>query len=277
LTDNTRAFTETGSVLDQILARKVEEIAERKKHLSLDEIMASVAGMDQLPRDFTGVLRRAADRGEVALIAEVKKASPSKGVLVEDFDPVQIGSTYASNGAAAISVLTDEDFFQGHLDYMTAVREAVPVPVLRKDFIIDPFQVYEGRLAGADAVLLIVASLEDSRLADLQALANDLGMAALVEVHTEAEMERALKLNAALIGINNRDLRTFHVDLETTAQLARLAPPDVTLVAESGIVTGEDVAHMGRLGAHAVLVGESLIRAGDITGAVREFSGQKRS
>jgi indole-3-glycerol phosphate synthase len=277
LTDNTRAFTETGSVLDQILARKVEEIAERKKRVSLDEIMASVAGMDQLPRDFTGALRRAADHGEVALIAEVKKASPSKGVLIEDFDPVQIGSIYASNGAAAISVLTDEDFFQGHLDYMTAVREAVPVPVLRKDFIIDPFQVYEGRLAGADAVLLIVASLEDSRLLDLQALANDLGMAALVEVHTEAEMERALKLNAALIGINNRDLRTFHVDLETTAQLARLAPPDVTLVAESGIVTGEDVAHMGRLGAHAVLVGESLIRAGDITGAVREFSGQKRS
>jgi indole-3-glycerol phosphate synthase len=279
LTGNMRAFIETGTALDQILAHKVEEISERKKRISLDEIIAAVAGLDQsarFPRDFTGALRRAADRGEVALIAEVKKASPSKGVLIEDFDPVQIGSLYANSGAAAISVLTDEDFFQGHLDYMTAVRATVPVPVLRKDFIIDPFQVYEGRLAGADAVLLIVATLEDSRLADLQALANDLGMAALVEVHTEAEMERALKLNAVLIGINNRDLRTFQVDLQTTARLARLAPQGVTLVAESGIASGEDVAHMGQLGAHAVLVGEALVRAGDIAGAVREFSGQKR-
>jgi indole-3-glycerol phosphate synthase len=157
-------------------------------------------------------MRAAVRRETVALIAEVKHASPSKGVLMADFDPVRLGTTYADNGAAAISVLTDEQFFQGHLDYLTAVKHAVDVPVLRKDFVIDPYQVYEGRAAGADAILLIVAALDDTCLADLHALITGLGMAALVEVHNEAELERALKIDPALIGVNNRDLKTFEVD-----------------------------------------------------------------
>jgi indole-3-glycerol phosphate synthase len=210
------------------------------------------------------------------LIAEVKKASPSKGVLIENFDPVAIGKTYAENGASAISVLTDEQFFQGHLDYMRAVRAAVSVPVLRKDFVIDPHQVYEGRAAGADAVLLIVMALEDSQLADLQALIHELGMAALVEVHNAAEMERALKIGATLIGINNRDLKTFHEELNVTAQLAKRAPSDVTLVAESAIRNADDVRRMGSYGARAVLVGESLVKSDNMASRVHEFSSQPR-
>ena len=185
-------------------------------------------------------------------------------------------ATYAYNGASAISVLTDVDFFQGSLAYLTAIRRAVDVPLLRKDFVIDPYQVYEGRAAGADAILLIVAALADPQLADLYALTRELGMTALVEVHQEYEMERALRLGAGLIGINNRDLRTFDVDLTTTGRLAGMAPDDVVLVAESGIHTADDVRAMGRLGAQAVLVGESLMKAADTAALTRELSRQPR-
>ncbi|MCI0351337.1 MAG: indole-3-glycerol phosphate synthase TrpC [Acidobacteriales bacterium] len=225
------------------------------------------------PRDFIGALRKT---DCVALIAEVKHASPSKGVLIEPFDPVGLGMTFAQNGAAAISVLTDEPFFMGHLNHLLEVRDAVTVPVLRKDFIIDEYQVYEGRAHGADAMLLIVAALEDGQLAELHRLIQELGMAALVEVHHEAELERALKMGAALIGVNNRDLKTFHEDLETTARLAKLVPPEVTLVAESAIRSTDDARRMGELGAHAVLVGEGLVKADNIALKVREFSSQTR-
>jgi indole-3-glycerol phosphate synthase len=280
MTTSRQPFVQTGTILDKILSRKVEEIAERKDRVTIDDAVAvarDIGDSARRPRALIQILRDRAADGEIALIAEAKKASPSKGILIEDFDPVKIGKLYAENGAAAISVLTDEDFFQGSLEYLTAVRDALPLPVLRKDFIIDPLQVYDARVAGADAVLLIVATLEDAQMADLHALITELGMAALVEVHDEGEMERALKLGAPLIGINNRDLRTFDIDLETTARLASLVPEDVILVAESGIASGEDVRRMGELGAHAVLVGEALVKAPDMAAAVREFSSQGRT
>ncbi len=260
------SFVKTGTILDQILAVKLTEIG-----VNLAEV-ARAAREAEPPRDFVGALHRPT----VALIAEVKHASPSKGVLIEDFDPVALGTTYAANGAAAISVLTDAQFFQGSLAYLTQVRTAVSIPVLRKDFIIDPYQIYEARAADADAVLLIVAALADTQLADLHALVAELGMAALVEVHNEAELERALRINPRLIGVNNRDLRTFHEDLGTTGRIAVLIPDGVTLVAESAIRSAEAVGKMGALGAHAVLVGEGLVKAGDIAVQVRAFSSQPR-
>ncbi|PJF41162.1 MAG: indole-3-glycerol phosphate synthase TrpC [Chloroflexi bacterium] len=266
------SFVKTDTVLDKILAHKVDEVVQAKATIS-QSVLESAIGDTSLPRDFIAALRR----DTVALIAEVKHASPSKGVLIKDFDPVALGTTYAASGAAAISVLTDERFFQGHLDFLANVRQAVDVPVLRKEFIIDPYQVYEGRAAGADAILLIVAALTDTQLHDLYAIINELGMAALVEVHNEAEMERALKLEAKLIGINNRDLKTFDVDIEITRQLAKLAPDDVTLVAESGLLNADAVRQMGEVGAHAVLVGEGLVKADDVAAQVRVFSSQPRA
>ena len=265
-------FIKTDTVLDKILARKVEEIEERKAIVPREEMMEASLETPFGVRDMVGALQK----DTVALIAEVKRASPSKGVLVQDFAPVMIATTYNQNGASAISVLTDEDFFMGHLDYLTAVRESVTVPVLRKDFIIDPYQVYEGRVAGADAILLIVAALSDSQLEELYEVVTGLDMTALVEVHNEDEMERALKLGAKLIGINNRDLKTFHVDLDTTARLASMVGDSAVLVAESGIKNEADVRRMGQLGAHAVLVGESLVKSGDMVQTVTEFSQQKR-
>lgn len=265
------SFVKTDTVLDKILAHKVEEVAARQAQTPLAEVKARAADAGPA-RNFAGALRR----DTVALIAEVKKASPSKGVLVEDFDPLRIGTEYARNGAAAISVLTDERFFQGSLEYLRQVRAAVDVPVLCKEFIIDPYQVYEARAAGADAVLLIVAALADEQLADLHALISDLGMTPLVEVHHEGELDRALVIGPQVIGINNRDLKTFHVDLATTGRLAQRVPEHVTLVAESGIMNADDVRRMGQLGAHAVLVGESLVKSGDIAASVRAYSSQQR-
>ncbi len=264
-------FIKTDTILDKILAHKVEENAENLRHKSLDSVIEA-AKLAVPPRDFAAALRR----DTVALIAEVKKASPSKGVLIENFDPVIIGTTYAQNGASAISVLIDEQFFQGHIRYLTAIRQAVDVPLLFKEFVVDPYQIYAGRAAGADAVLLIVAALEDSQLADMHALIRELDMVALIEVHNEAEMERALKLGATLIGVNNRDLKTFQEDLGTTARLAALVPADVTLVAESAIRSVDDVRRMGQSGAHAILVGESLVKSGDMAQQVREYSSQPR-
>ncbi len=267
-------FVKTDTVLDRILARKVEDLAALRVRLPNIETRLERAAADAgAPRDFAAALRAGSN---IALIAEVKHASPSKGVLIEPFDPLALGELYAKNGASAISVLTDEPFFQGHLDHLCTVRAAVDMPVLRKDFIIDPLQVLEARAAGADAVLLIVAALTDAQLSDLLALIGALQMAALVEVHSEAELERALKLGASLIGVNNRDLRTFSEDLETTARIARGLPPEITLVAESAIRSPNDVAYMGSFGAHAVLVGEGLITSGDIAAAVRAFSSQSR-
>ena len=268
----TSPFVTTDTVLDRILARKVEEVARSKRETSLAAMRAESEALPFAPRDMAAALCR----DEVALIAEVKRASPSKGMLMKDFAPVMIATTYAFNGAAAISVLTDADFFMGSLRYLRAVREAVDLPLLRKDFVIDPFQVYEARAAGADTVLLIVAALSDLQLAELHAQTHDCGMSALVEVHNEGEMERALRLGAKLIGINNRDLKTFNVDLGTTARLAGMVDDDVVLVAESGIRDAADVRTMASFGADAILVGESLVKAPDIVSLARQLSGQRR-
>lgn len=266
-----QAFVATETVLDRILARKVDELRVRRARVADGDIRRRAEESPFPARAMTAALL--SDR--VSLIAEVKRASPSKGLLTKDFAPVMTAAAYAYNGAAAISVLTDEDFFQGSLVYLTAIRKAVDAPLLRKDFIIDPYQVYEGRVAGADAILLIVAALSDSQLADLHALTNELGMAALVEAHNEWEMERALRLGAKLIGVNNRDLKSFAVDLGTTARLATMVEDDdVVLVAESGIFTAADVRAMGALGARAILVGESLMKAADMVSLIRELSHQ---
>lgn len=265
-------FVRTDTILDAILADKVERLSALS---AADRASARRDAERALPaRDFIGALT--SDPERVALIAEVKHASPSKGVLIDPFDPVALAAIYAQNGAAAISVLTDERFFQGHLDHLRAVRAAVDLPLLRKDFVIDAHQVYEARAAGADAVLLIVAALEDTQLADLHVLIESLKMAALVEVHDLREMERAAAVGAALIGINNRDLRTFREDLEVTARLARFASAGTALVAESAIRTVDDVRRMGTFGAHAVLVGEALVKAPETAAAVRAFSSQRR-
>lgn len=260
-------YIRTDTILDKILEQKVREIDLLRPEAARLKRAAEDAPP---PRDFAAALHRET----VALIAEVKQASPSKGVLIDPFDPIHLSRIYTDNGAAAISVLTDAEFFRGSLEHMRQVRSGVSLPVLRKDFIIDPLQIHEGRAAGADAMLLIVAVLEDAVLRDLHALITGLGMTALVEVHDERELERALAAGAAVIGVNNRDLRTFHEDLNTTVRLAQWIPSSVTLVAESAIRSVADVRRMAEAGANAVLIGEGLVRAGDIGEQVRLFSSQ---
>lgn len=261
----------TDTILDRIVADKREELAAARRALPLAELKGRLAEAPA-PRPFA-----AAVRGEsIRLIAEVKKASPSRGLLRADFDPVALARAYASAGAAAVSVLTDERHFGGSLDHLSAIRSALPEgpPLLRKDFLFDPYQLYEGRCAGADAVLLIAAVLEPAPLGELIALAGSLGMAALVEVHDELELERALKAGAEIIGINNRDLRSFEVDLATTERLRPLIPAERTVVAESGIFGRGDVERLAALGVHAVLVGEALVTAPDPAAKVRELLGR---
>ncbi|MBI2913747.1 MAG: indole-3-glycerol phosphate synthase TrpC [Chloroflexi bacterium] len=261
---------DTATVLDRIVADKREELAAAKSALPLAELKARLPGAPTVRR-----FREAVHGDTVRLIAEVKKASPSRGLLRADFDPLALAKAYAGAGAAAISVLTDEKHFQGSLEHLAGVREALPAgpPLLRKDFLFDPYQVYEARVDGADAVLLIAAILNSLLLAQLIALAGDLGMAALVEVHDEAEVERALAAGAEVIGINNRDLRTFEVDLRTTERLRPLVPPEKTVVSESGIFTRDDVLRLQALGVNAVLVGEALVAAPDLGTKIRELLG----
>jgi indole-3-glycerol phosphate synthase/phosphoribosylanthranilate isomerase len=257
------------TILDDIFAYKRAELVERKQARSLADVQAE-AGQAAPPRDFVAALRESPSRP--ALIAEVKRASPSRGLLVENFDPLRLARTYQQNGASAISVLTDEHFFQGHLDYLKVIRKEIDLPLLRKDFVFDSYQVYEARAAGADAILLIVAMLSDEELHALHRLARDLGMTALVEVHDESELRRALTLRPHLIGVNNRDLRTFQVDIETTARLRPFVPPDIALVAESGIYTPTDVDRLAQIGADAMLVGESLVVAENTGAKVHELT-----
>jgi len=265
--------------LDEIITYKRKEIA-RQKQIKSPDALAAEAELASPPRDLVAALRVPrrwdSDRHHVRLIAEVKKASPSKGLLCPDFDPVALARIYEENGAAAVSVLTDEHFFQGSLEDLRAIRQAVDIPVLRKDFIIDLYQVYEARAAGADALLLIVAALDDATLHNLYALTRHLDMTALVEVHNLADLRRALALHSRLIGVNNRDLSTFAVSLSTTTMLRPRIPSRVTVVAESGIHTPEDVARLAALDVDAMLVGEALVTAEDVGGKVRALvEGQK--
>ena len=259
---------ETQTILDRIVADTREVLEATKSRTPLKEIRA-VAERARGPRGFAKALRRPA----ISLIAEVKKASPSRGVLREDFDPIWIAQRYAEGGAAAISVLTDEKHFQGKLEHLAAIRSKLRdgPPLLRKDFVFDPYQVYQASAFGADAVLLIVAILEQPLLRDLLSLAASNKLDALVEVHDEAEMERANAAGATLIGINNRDLRTFDLDLATTERLRPLAPPDTTIVAESGIFTRDDMLRLERCGVNAVLIGEGVVTAPDPAVKVREL------
>ncbi len=249
-------------ILNQIVAVKREEVAAARKRVSLEAVRDDALSR-VLTRDFEGALRRKIAAGHSAVIAEIKKASPSKGLLRPDFVPADIAQSYAEAGAACLSVLTDRQFFQGQNDYLKQARASCDLPVLRKDFIVDAYQVYESRVVGADCILLIAACLEDAQMAELEAIARNLDMAVLVEVHDRAEMERALKLKTPLLGINNRDLRSFEVRLDTTLGLLPLVPPDRLLVTESGILAQSDVARMREAGVHAFLVGEAFMRAED--------------
>ena len=259
------------AILDTILEYKRTEVAERRARRPLSELQAALADAAST-RDFLAALQTP-KIGAVTLIAEVKKASPSAGIIRQDFDPVQIARTYVEAGASCLSVLTDEKFFQGHDHYFRAIRAAVTLPMIRKDFVVCEWQIIESRLLGADAVLLIAAALSPSQLDEYQALATSLGMSALVEVHTEEEMQSALDINAGLVGINSRNLKTFVTDLGTVQRLAAVVPSHVTLVAESGLKTPADVRRVAADGAKAILVGESLLRSEDIGAAVRELMG----
>ena len=257
------------SVLDEIVANTRAEVARRKSAVPRTSLERQ---SDAAPatRDFEGALRGVG--GSVRLIAEVKKASPSRGVLSSDLDPAALATTYATSGAHAISVLTDEKYFRGSLDDLRNVRAAVGVPLLRKDFTIDEYQLWESRAAGADAVLLIVSILEPARLAELSAAAKGLGLAALVECHTAAELDQALAAGSRIIGINNRDLATFETRITTTLELLPLIPPGPIVVSESGFFTAADVRRVVTVGAHAILVGEGLVRAPDIPAKIRELT-----
>ena len=266
-------------VLQRILAVKAQEVAQASAREPLAALRARAEARGSAgdeagrPRGFEAALRAKLAAGQAAVIAEIKKASPSKGVLREDFQPAAIAASYARGGAACLSVLTDERFFQGAAGFLVAARAACALPVLRKDFLVDPYQVYEARAMGADCVLLIVAALDDARLAELEACALGLGMDVLVEVHGAEELDRALRLRTPLVGVNNRDLRTFEVSLRTTLSQLHRIPADRLVVTESGILTRDDVRTMREAGVGAFLVGEAFMRAHDPGAALAAMFG----
>jgi indole-3-glycerol phosphate synthase len=253
-------------ILERILARKRERLNEAKREIPFGELLST------MPTSFgTGRFIRPLQRDGINVIAEIKRRSPSKGVIRENFDPVMIARNYTANGAAAISVLTEEDFFDGSLDFLRVVDEVTDRPLLRKDFIFDQYQVYEAAHAGADAILLIVAMLDGTQLNDLLQAAYGLGLDALVEVHDLVEIERAMKCDVRLLGVNNRDLRTFETKLETSVELAGKLPKSITLVSESGIRTRDDIDRLRAAGFNALLIGEELLRADDEGKALRDL------
>jgi len=265
--------TDTPDILNKIVAHKREEVTVAKRAQPLAEVKAKLSDREDQPRGFERALRAAAASGWTAIIAEVKKGSPSKGIIRPDFDPLDIAIAYQENGATCLSVLTDEKFFLGHLRNLALIREQVTLPLLRKDFIFDPYQVYEAAAGGADAILLIAAMLDLSPLRELKALAGELYLDVLLEVHDERELGMALATDCGLIGINNRSLHTFVTDLATTERLARMIPPDRLIVAESGINCRADVERLQNAGAGAFLVGESLMREEDIGSKLAELLG----
>jgi indole-3-glycerol phosphate synthase len=260
-------------VLLRICAATRVEVAVRKSKISIEGLRQAIAAKGDRPRGFGAALKDATVRGKYGLIAEIKKASPSGGLIRPDFDPAALARAYEEGGAACLSVLTDEPFFQGTAEHFKIARAAVELPVLRKDFILDPWQVFESRAMGADCILLIMACLTDTEARELESFARNLEMDVLVEVHDKRELDRALGLETSLIGINNRDLRTLKTDLATTEELAPLVPPDRFLIAESGIRDTADLRRLAAVGPNCYLVGESLMRQEDVTAAVRELLG----
>jgi indole-3-glycerol phosphate synthase len=265
-------MADTPDILKKILGHKRGEVTAARASMPLSELRARVHDLP-LPLGFKAALQRTGDLLGTAIIAEVKKGSPSKGVIRADFEPLNIASIYAENGAACLSILTDTHFFMGELAYIPAIRKVVNIPLLRKDFIFDPYQVYEARVAEADAILLIASMLDLSMLRDLVSLAGDLALDVLLEVHDEGELEKALEVECAMIGINNRNLRTFAMDLSTTERLAPRIPADRLIVAESGINSRADLLRLAGAGAKAFLIGESLMREPDIGAKLREYLG----
>jgi indole-3-glycerol phosphate synthase len=255
-------------ILEKIISVKRREIEESRSAVSLSELEKQCSDLPPT-RDFVHALRSRVEKSQPAVIAEIKKASPSKGVIREDFDPVQIARSYEQSGAACLSVLTDREFFQGAPEYLTAVKAGTTIPVIRKDFIIDPYQVYEARAMGADCILLIVAALEMAQMRELERVSRGLDMAVLVEVHSQEELESALELETHLIGINNRNLRTFETDIRTSLMVAERIPSERVVITESGINTREDVALMVENSIYAFLVGESMMRKADPGAALK--------
>lgn len=264
-------------VLLRICANTRMEVAVRKSRTSAETLRQTIASRGDQPRGFGAALKDATVRGKYGLIAEIKKASPSGGLIRPDFDPASLARAYRDGGATCLSVLTDEKYFEGTTEHFQAARAAVDLPVLRKDFILDPWQVYESRAMGADCILLIMACLTDTEARELEATARNLNMDVLVEIHDKRELDRALGLETSLIGINNRDLRTLKTDLATTEELAPLVPPDRFLVAESGIRNTDDLRRLAAVGPNCYLVGESLMRQADVTAAVQALLGDSRA
>ncbi len=258
-------------ILASIVNHKKEEVAALRRDETLESVMMRAAEAEDTPRGFAAALRSAYESGWTAIIAEVKKGSPSKGIIREDFDPVEIAMTYEAHGACCLSILTDERFFMGNLRFLGLIRERVGLPLLRKDFIIDPFQIYEARASGADAVLLIAAILEPGQLADLSGVARELHVDVLLEVHDEADLEKALATDCELIGINNRDLRSFVTDLAVTERLISRIPSNRFVVSESGIITRADIDRLLTAGAGGFLIGESLMREEDMGAKLDEL------
>jgi len=266
-------MAETPDILKKIVAHKREEVEAAKARFPLECLRDRLVMLEDQPRGFARALRATAESGWTTVIAEIKKGSPSKGIIREDFDPIEIAETYQEAGATCLSVLTDEKFFLGHLNYLGQVREAVGLPLLRKDFICDPYQIVEARASGADAVLLIAAMLDLGQLRDFSAQAAELHLDVLLEVHDEKELERALQTDCELIGINNRSLHTFTTDLATTERLLPLIPSDRFVVSESGINSHADVVRLRGAGAKGFLVGESLMCETDIGAKLKELMG----
>ena len=259
------------NILEKIYQDKLVEVRNCKKNRSLDEICAFMKANPRKPKDFAGVIESKVKKNETAIIAEVKKASPSKGLIREDFDAVEIAKAYEENGAACISVLTDEKYFQGKAQYVTAIRGEVDLPILRKEFIVDAYQIYEAKLIGADCILLIMAMIDLDTAKEFEKIANDIGLAVLVESHNEEELKMALQLDTKLMGINNRNLKTLEVDINNSVELSKLIPDDKIVICESGIYTNKDVKKMKDKGINTFLVGESLMRKDDVGKALKEL------